>query len=533
MGRKRRKKKKKRRGPQADVSIGGEGQAAPSSKPIGGDTGEFRLPYGLDPFLVILPALLIAFHPLATWDLPMHIAIGEWILDHATLPAADPFSFTAAGTAWVPHEWLVGLFFAIVERLGGVTALTLALVAVSALAALIHRRLSAALGVPIVAHLFWAMPLWIMVGRRLSLRPHLFALVLPLLLWWIILRAERHPRMLWLAPVVMAFWVNMHASFTMGLGILVLHLILLGRDHALPWRPRILAVALSAAAVLFAGVHIYYQSDLLSGIKHALGLVRDPVFMSVIEEWKPPLTDPSFHMTYGFLVSVVWTLFAAWGLIRNRSSLPLSYRLFVLATFLLYLRHQRFVALFALASLPAMPFARFAARSVWSRVVRIAALLVALSYIYPGFPIFVGLTGARSPGIGWHPQLPIDILERGVEEFPDNLLEKFGGGVFCEYAYGGVIVWKTKGAMRPTMDGRNSVYGSELYLKHRDAIDRATPYREELLERVGAVLIRHPSVNPARRNLIDRLGRDQRWEWKLATPLPNERHLMFLKHERN
>ena len=270
MGRKRRKKKK-RPGPQAVAPSLGEGQVAPPSNPAGGgDTGEFRLPYGLDPFLVILPALLIAFHPLATWDLPMHISIGEWILDHTTLPAADPFSFTAAGTPWVPHEWLVGLFFAIVEDLGGVTALTLALVAVSVLVAWIHRRLSRGLGVPIAAHLFWAMPLWIMVGRRLSLRPHLFALVLPLLLWWIILRAERHPRMLWLAPVVMVFWVNMHASFTMGLGILVLHLILLGRDHALPWRPRILVVALSAAAVLFAGVHIYYQSDLLSGIKHAL-----------------------------------------------------------------------------------------------------------------------------------------------------------------------------------------------------------------------------------------------------------------------
>ena len=35
-----------------------------------------------------------------------HVAIGRWIVAHATLPVTDPFSFSMHGVHWIAFEWL-------------------------------------------------------------------------------------------------------------------------------------------------------------------------------------------------------------------------------------------------------------------------------------------------------------------------------------------------------------------------------------------------------------------------------------------
>jgi len=75
------------------------------------------------------------------------------------------------------------------------------------------------------------------------------------------------------------------------------------------------------------------------------------------------------------------------------------------------------------------------------------------------------------------------------------------------------------------MDSRNSVYGADLYLAHRAAIQADTPFRRELLERVGAVLILRPTPTRDRRNLIEHLRRSPRWQLAHA----GERALLFVK----
>lgn len=41
------------------------------------------------------------------------------MLAHRAIPFHDPFSYTALGHSWVPHEWLAEVIFAFVyDRLG-------------------------------------------------------------------------------------------------------------------------------------------------------------------------------------------------------------------------------------------------------------------------------------------------------------------------------------------------------------------------------------------------------------------------------
>lgn len=474
----------------------------------------------LDAALVALCPFVIALQPLANNDLPMHLAIGEWILDHGTLPSRDPFSFTAGGTPWVPHEWLAEVAFALAWRAGGLEGLVLFGAVCAAALAIVHRAVMDRLGVGLVPHLLFSLPMWLIVGRRIVMRPHLPALILPFALWWCLLRARRDARWLVPLPLLLAVWVNLHGSFPMGFGIVVLDLLVFGRAHPLPWRPRLVALAACALAFL-AQVHVWFQPTLLAGLQDALGLLRDPVFMEEISEWKPPFTTPRFRETFAFQLSLPWLALAALGCVRHGSRTPLSWRAFAAASLLLYVRHNRFIDVLALATLPFV--ASLAPRRLVSpsrrvrRAAQAATVAAALLCVWPGFPMRPG-QAFRRPALRWGLDLPFEavdvLLRRGYE-----------GGVFCDYKFGGVVAWRSGGRLRPTMDSRNSVYGAERYLAHQQALRRNTPYRQLLLDEVGAVLILRPTRLRDRHDLIEQLRQSKRWMLVHA----GERSLLFVK----
>jgi hypothetical protein len=473
----------------------------------------------LDLAFVALCPVVIAIHPLANNDLPMHLAIGEWILATGTLPSHDPFSFTAGHPAWVPHEWLAALLFAGIERTGGLVGLVSLAAAFAATLALVHRAVMARLGVGLTTHLLWAIPMWLIAGDRIVLRPHLPALVLAFAIWWALLRARRDARFLALLPALLAIWVNLHGSFLMGFGIVALDLVLLGRGHPLAWRPRLLAIGACGAA-FFAQAHVYYQPSLLAGVEDALGLLRDPFYMDEILEWQPPFASARFRETYAFFAAIPWILLAAVGFVRHGARVPLSYRAFAVVTLVLYLRHQRFIDLMALASLPFLPDLDPASLGSLRRrrsAARAATLLAALACVWPGFPIGPG-QAFRRPGLRWGRELPIAAVDALVAS-------GYEGGVFCEYQFGGVVAWRSGGKLEPSMDSRNSVYGADLYRAHAAAILRDTPFRRELLERVGAVLILRPSPRRDRSDLIRYLEGDERWRLDRI----DDRSLLYVK----
>src|SRR3954468_12148005 len=63
-------------------------------------------------FLVFLIACISAPATLNDGDTLTHIVVGQWILEHWAIPFQDPFTFTARGKTWVPHEWLAEIVYA-------------------------------------------------------------------------------------------------------------------------------------------------------------------------------------------------------------------------------------------------------------------------------------------------------------------------------------------------------------------------------------------------------------------------------------
>ncbi|MFN2400557.1 MAG: hypothetical protein ABR543_18255, partial [Gemmatimonadaceae bacterium] len=52
-----------------------------------------------------------AMTPLADPDLPLHLAIGEWIVQHRGLPVQEPFSWTRAGAPFYAYSWFMAVLY--------------------------------------------------------------------------------------------------------------------------------------------------------------------------------------------------------------------------------------------------------------------------------------------------------------------------------------------------------------------------------------------------------------------------------------
>lgn len=167
--------------------------------------------------LLVLVGVRLGLQPLGDNSFLTHLATGRLILEDLRVPTTDPYTFTAAGTPWTVQSWLASVWYAALEEVAGLRAIQFATAAATGcLVALVWRlaRPSAALLARTAV-----VGLVVLVGATgWSERPYLYGLVFLAL---VLLAAEGGLRPRWLVPVFW-LWVNVHGSFVLGLGLLVL-----------------------------------------------------------------------------------------------------------------------------------------------------------------------------------------------------------------------------------------------------------------------------------------------------------------------
>src|SRR5947207_3467324 len=154
-------------------------------------------------------------------DLWGHVRFGRDIVTAGAVMRSDPYSFTS-DRPWVNHEWLAEvLMYGAYAAAGpsGLIALKAAiLVALVALVAWASQPWSP----PPVAFQF--LVLWTVVAAlpwAVMVRPQLFSFLLFTLLLILLTEADRGqwPGLV-AVPVLMAFWVNVHGGWIVGIGTL-------------------------------------------------------------------------------------------------------------------------------------------------------------------------------------------------------------------------------------------------------------------------------------------------------------------------
>ena len=163
---------------------------------------------------VFVYAFLSGFRTVTDFDLGWQMATGRWLVMHHRIPSDDVFSYTALGKPWI-YPVGSGLLFYATSLIGGFALLSwLGAIACVGTVGLLLRRGSAISAVMAI----FAIPL---LAVKTAPRADMFTVVLFAaflsLLW------EQHETgraKLWLLPLLMAVWVNLHLGFIAGLALL-------------------------------------------------------------------------------------------------------------------------------------------------------------------------------------------------------------------------------------------------------------------------------------------------------------------------
>jgi len=406
-------------------------------------------------------------------DTYWHIAAGRWIMEHGSVPTADPFSHSMSGAPWIAFEWLSELVIFGAYHFGGWAGLVVLAASAYALVLAVMARFLITRMEPVHALLFIGLAAGMMMTHALA-RPHLLAWVL--LAFWVstlIEVAEAHRGPPWWLLGLMVLWANIHGSFLLGLalgaGIAVEAVLAHPRATRMTAaRPWMLFVALSLIATLLTP----------SGwqpLAHSIYILQMKALASIPEWWSPNFQQP--HPLE------VWLLLILALALGGRVRLPWVRMVLVLGLVHLALKHQRNVSILGLVSpfLIATPFARqWYATSVPGRDAKwLDRCFLALSAPARPVTLALGVAGTLlfaaatthlrppAPAVAITPKAAIEAaMAAGAK-----------GPVLNDYTFGGFLIYK---GIPVLVDGRADLYGDPFLQRMVNATDLSP--RESLLE---------------------------------------------------
>ena len=501
--------------------------------------------------VTLMAVATIALSSLTVFDFWWYLASGQRILETRSVPATDPFSYTAEGRPWINHMWATQVLFTLLwERWGRLALIGLKTATVVATFGVVLGTMRARGVHPLLASAVTLLAAW--TGAEFwHARPQTFTYLFVAILIWLLRPGwERRPVTLVLVPALVVPWVNLHAGFVMaflvigiaGLGTALPLLVDPGR-RAAGWR----VVGLTAFLGLAAAAASLLNPFGVRAILFPLEVVRSVPFMTSTIEWFPPNFH---HASFRPLELMLLLLFPAFAWGRGRLSAADVGLVLVFAN--LGLTSVRHVPLFAVVAAPPLAAALGAAIAEWRRVdwarirgavrERLPSLAPALTA--PGMPVAAGavlLLTAVSAHWAGIARVPTNPLRLDLEEsrYPERTMtfireNRLPHQLFSVYAWGGYELWRLYPEYRMFMDGRTHVYGPDVLKEFLDVVNvsprwqgvldkwqvqtilalRSSPLSETLLaqggwrlvftEREAVVFVRETDAN---RPLLARLAR--------------------------
>jgi len=413
--------------------------------------------------VLIWTLLVTTLRPIMDPDTWFHLAFGKLAVESGNLPRTDVFSHTSHGNEWISSGWLSSILlyklYTISESGQWMVYLSCAIVLLTY--GLAFLTLWRGYHAPHLAALL------LVIGAgfaavRFSPRPDIFSqlgisLLLLVLLWSEKLQAvpKRAVGVLWLLPLLLAAWANLHAGFVIAflvLGLFGAWHILRALRHGEKWRWWSL---LPLAVACVAWVANPYGLRLLE-LPRKIQQIPD---VEWIQEWMPlfkkgflPGWQPMLLLgSFAALACV-----AAW---RGRRALA-GWQWGVLLLFTILALLQRRQAGLASIAIPlVLAPALQATELTWSRVhswitkATLAAGLVVTVFMYRGD--LVANRGLFKVGLNCS-SLPCDATDYMLQNpVPPNLYNAYGAG--------GYFLFHLGPQTRVYIDGRLDVYDHQVW----------------------------------------------------------------------
>ena len=449
-------------------------------------------------FLLMIFALAVRQSVFIDPDLWWHLQTGQDIVASRAIPQTDIYSFTKAGSEWVTHEWLSEVLIYAIYRVSGWAGLLFVFSGfITAAFYLVYRRCT---GKPYIAA--FAVLLAVAASSALfGVRPQMITLLLASTFITFLTSYSsdgKSRRLYWMAPL-MLLWVNLHAGYALGLGLIGLYLVSLALDRKWELIPRLLMALIACAAVVPLNPNGFRM------FSYPLETLRSPSMAAFIQEW----ASPNFHQPmFVPLALFLFLLVAVLALSSKRLRASEVFLLFV--TGLAALRSARHIPIFALIATPIF------AQQVWELMLargwelrlnapqgskpRTAVLFAVLLLLAPAvldialikhFVTNQAVYEAKN-----YPQAAVNFLES----------KKLPGPIYNRYGWGGYLIRRFHGAYPVYIDGRADVYGDKFMYETFNTYDGGTGWFEPL----DRLSVRTVLISPDA-PLASLLRNDQEW----------------------
>jgi hypothetical protein len=418
----------------------------------------------------LIYAFLAGLRTIKDYDLLWQMATGRWMIQHHQVPRVDAFSYTAQGVPWI-YPIGSGLIFYAAHLLGGFALISwiAAAACCSTVALLLRRRSIVGAAIAIVA-----VPL---IAYRTAPRADMFTVVLFaafLSLLWENYQTGR--ARLWLLPLLMVAWVNLHLGFVAGLGLIGMYVV-----------TELLETVFDPACRRAALERLRRASGWL--LCTALATLVNPwgwgIYRALVWQERVTAQYQSFFLEWR-AVPVKWSIVSSllWPR-QTRGTIYLLVAIAVAAGTIALFRGRLGAGFLLLgATIPAVRWVRMGAvfscvvvvvggyviseelprLAAWIRRARIRSIL-AITLAAP----FVVLASVRcfdlvtnrfylsnveestfGAGLGWwFPQRAAEFIER----------EQLPGELFHSYTQGGYVIWRLGPERRDYIDGRALHFG--------------------------------------------------------------------------
>lgn len=407
-------------------------------------------------------------------DTSWQIAAGEWIMRHAAIPTADPFSYTAAGHPWVAMEWLAELIYAAAFRAAGFAGIaTTVAAALIGVHAIIYFYLERRVSKPVLAATLVMMDL--IVAPFVMARPHLLSW--PLIAGWTVLlltAAEKgRPPPLW-SVLLLVVWTNLHASFPVSLVITgAIGVDALIATRCSTWREWTLFGLLSLIAV---SLNANGMAGLLQPFR-----TSTLAMLPLIGEWhrSTPHATPFFFAVF---------LLTGAMLLWSRTRIPIGRSLLLLGLAVMALAHVRHQSLFAIVAACILP-------PLWRP--KASQAQVPRWLLLGGLPLlaFRALAPFVLPESEANPNRLIGAIPSALRNEP----------VFNAYIFGGPLILA---GIRPYIDGRAEIYGDAFVANYVNITNGDMPAFNRAVQRYD---IRWTIVPNSDKRLIDVIESSGAW----------------------
>ena len=398
-------------------------------------------------------------------DTGYHIKTGELILQNWRIPYDDPYSYHYPPMKWTAHEWLAEIVMATIFKASGLTGVVVFFAVILATTHWLLYRVLRTQSDDVVLCIVITLLATVTSSTHWLARPHVFSLLLTVV-WCHVLQQFQHGslRSLYLLPLLMLFWVNLHGGYIFGLILITIYLAgnvlnALGEPPyaAQKSTQKVKALLLLLLACLGVCMINPYGPKILW---FPIQVTSDRFVMDRVIEF----LSPNFHDALPFKYMLLVVIGA---LALSRSALnPIEFALVLLLTYM-SLYSVRHVSLFAIVLAPLllktargiidrMPDAILT--SYQKRNSNLKAIDATVNgYVWPLLSVSLIaaylLTGRLIIKFNeiTFPVAAVEFLKR----------EPISGNMFNNDEFGDYIIFSAWPAYRVFMDGRNDMYGEK------------------------------------------------------------------------